>query len=93
MKYDMNDIDHISDFSESLRAVCDDIKAGVPKSRACEKHGVSLTMFNKIMHGLRKTSGTDSITPPRPSENIDLTVLTDGCGAIFFLPHMVFPFI
>ena len=67
MKYDMNDIDHISDFSESLRAVCDDIKAGVPKSRACEKHGVSLTMFNKIMHGLRKTSGTDSITSKNTS--------------------------
>ncbi len=65
MKYDMNDIDHISDFSESLRAVCDDIKAGVPKSRACEKHGVSLTMFNKIMHGLRKTTGQDCIAPPQ----------------------------
>lgn len=65
MKYDMNDIENIADFSEALRAVCEDIMNGIPKSRACESHGVSLTMFNKIMHGLRKTSGTDSITPLR----------------------------
>lgn len=64
MKYDMNDIENIADFSEALRAVCEDIMNGIPKSRACESHGVSLTMFNKIMHGLKKTTAKDGIAPP-----------------------------
>ena len=33
-------------------------------TQACESHGVSLTMFNKIMHGLKKTTAKDGIAPP-----------------------------
>ena len=61
MKYDKNDIESIACFSEALSTVCDDIMNGVPKSRACERHGVSLTMFNKVLHGLRKKSESSEL--------------------------------
>ena len=63
MKYDKNDIESIACFSEALSTVCDDIMNGVPKSRACERHGVSLTMFNKVLHGLRKKSESSELAP------------------------------
>ncbi len=59
----MNDIESIACFSEALNAVCDDIMNGVPKSRACERHNVSLTMFNKVLHGLRKKSESSELAP------------------------------
>ena len=63
MKYDKNDSESIACFSEALSTVCDDIMNGVPKSRACERHGVSLTMFNKVLHGLRKKSESSELAP------------------------------
>ncbi len=63
MKYDKNDIESIACFSEALSTVCDDIMNGVPKSRACERHNVSLTMFNKVLHGLRKKSESSELAP------------------------------
>lgn len=61
MRYKTSDIKNVENFAEKLKQVCDDIlENGMPKSRACEKYGVSLSMFDSVMRGLRKSD-----TPPQ----------------------------
>ena len=54
MRYTTEDIKSIRHFAERLQATCDDIMDGTPKSQACERNEVSLSMFNQVMHGQRR---------------------------------------
>lgn len=54
MRYTTEDIKSIRRFAERLRAACDDIMDGTPKSQACDQNEVSLSMFNQVMHGQRR---------------------------------------
>lgn len=66
MHYTVGDIRNIKKYAVGLEKTCADIMDGMPKKRACEKNGISPSMFDTTMRGLRRVN-TD--TPADSAES------------------------
>lgn len=91
MRYTTSDIKAIEKFADALKCTCEDIRDGMPKSRACENNGISLSMFNRIMYGLRRIRSDKNEQSSDSADDFykpwqDRLIADLGAGSDAFIP-------